>query len=78
MIVVPEGGQFEQYYNGHMLERMGGGISMPLKGMNPKVLSDFADRIEIYRAKLDEVRIQDATPAALSILQTELAQLGPA
>jgi uncharacterized protein (TIGR00661 family) len=78
MIVVPEGGQFEQYYNGHMLERMGGGISMPLKGMNPKVLSDFADRIEIYRAKLDEVRIQDATPAALSILQTQLAQLGPA
>jgi uncharacterized protein (TIGR00661 family) len=78
MIVVPEGGQFEQYYNGHMLEKMGGGISVPLKGMHSRVLTDFADRIEVYRAKLDEVRIEDATPAALAILRTELGQLGPA
>ena len=75
MIVVPEGGQFEQYYNGQMLEEMGLGISVPLAKMHPRVIADFADRAEAYRPRLREATICDATPAALEILQRELAGL---
>jgi uncharacterized protein (TIGR00661 family) len=76
MLVVPEGGQFEQFYNGRMLEAMGLGISVSLQGMNPKVVGDFADRVEMYRAKLREVSISDATSTAVSILRRELSQAG--
>jgi uncharacterized protein (TIGR00661 family) len=76
MLVVPEGGQFEQFYNGRMLEEMGLGLSVSLQGMNPRVVGDFADRVEVYRAKLEEVSISDATSTAVSILQRELSEAG--
>jgi uncharacterized protein (TIGR00661 family) len=75
MIVVPEGGQFEQYYNGRMLEEMGLGISVSLREMKGRVISDFADRLDDYRQRLQVVTIEDATPAALGILRRELARL---
>ena len=74
MLVIPEGGQFEQFYNGRKLEEMGLGLSVPLKGMNPKVVGDFADRVDVYRAKLEEVSISDATSIAIGILQRELSE----
>jgi uncharacterized protein (TIGR00661 family) len=74
MLVVPEGGQFEQFYNGRMLEEMGLGQSVHLKGMNPKMVGDFADRVQVYRAKLEEVSISDATSTAVGILQRELSE----
>ena len=75
MLVIPEGGQFEQYYNGLMLEAMGLGISVPLEGMNPKVIDDFAGGLGLYRERLEEASISDATPLAIAILQRELAEL---
>ena len=77
MVVVPEGGQFEQYYNGRMLQEMGWGISVPLPEMSPRVLVDFAEHLEVYRERLGEASITDATPAALQILKGELAKLPP-
>ncbi|MDH7499871.1 MAG: glycosyltransferase family protein, partial [candidate division NC10 bacterium] len=75
MMVVPEGGQFEQFYNGKKLEEMGLGISVPLSEMRPERVSHFADRLESYRERLAEARIEDATPFALQLLQRELASL---
>jgi len=75
MIVVPEGGQFEQYYNGKKLEEMGLGISVPLNEMRARMVSNFADQLEVYQERLAQVRIEDATPSALQILRPELARL---
>jgi uncharacterized protein (TIGR00661 family) len=75
MLVVPEGGQFEQYYNGRMLEEMGLGISVRLKEMSPRTVMRFAERLDLYRERLEEVSISDATPAALAILRQELSAL---
>jgi hypothetical protein len=43
--------------------------------MKGRVISDFADRLDDYRQRLQVVTIEDATPAALGILRRELARL---
>ena len=53
VLALPESGNFEQQLNGHFLNQMVGGTSVPFEKMNDRVLTEFVESLDEYRRHID-------------------------
>jgi UDP:flavonoid glycosyltransferase YjiC (YdhE family) len=67
VLALPEPGNFEQHLNGHLLQRLGSGISAPAERLNAEVVLSFLSRLDTFRARIDRSRLC-GNPVVQSIL----------
>ncbi len=72
-LYIPEGGQFEQWYNAHFVSKQGYGATCGIHNINLMALLQFGLCIYDYEKKVRSANIKDGTDEVTDIILEKLA-----